>query len=127
MSANAIARHYAMLACGGELDGVRILSEEAVRRAASFQHRQPDLKLSGGYRRALGYFMGGDPLEGGTPAMGGLGAYGHPGFGGSIGFADPDLGLSFGLTKNLMVLGKKKPIKQIAYRAAELVRRSLAE
>ncbi len=126
MSARAIARHYAMYVGGGELDGVRVMLEEAARRAGTFDHREFDLKFDSAPRRALGYFMGGDPAEGGGMAMGGENAFGHPGYGGSLGFADPDLGLSFGLTKNLLITGGEDPLENTAYRVAQLIRDGLS-
>jgi hypothetical protein len=32
-------------------------------------------------------------------------AFGHPGFGGSIGFADPDIEMSFGFVCNVLTMG----------------------
>jgi CubicO group peptidase (beta-lactamase class C family) len=52
-------------------------------------------------RRALGYMLG-------TPnsTMGDrVTAFGHAGYGGSIGFADPEYGLTFALTKNRLAFG----------------------
>ena len=69
--------------------------------------------------------MGGDPAEGGGVRMGGVNAFGHPGYGGSIGFADPDLGLSFGPTKNLLITGEEDPLMNTAYRVAQLIRDGL--
>jgi CubicO group peptidase (beta-lactamase class C family) len=126
MSARAIARHYAMYIGGGELDGVRVMSEEAARRAGTFVSREFDLKFDGAPRRALGYFMGGELAEGGHVASGGENAFGHGGYGGSLGFADPDLGLSFGLTKNLLVTGDQDPTDVTQYRVAQLIRDSLS-
>ena len=50
-------------------------------------------------RKGLGYLLGDNGI-----AMGGRSnSFGHSGFGGSYGFADPDYGLSFALTKNRLV------------------------
>ncbi|NQW16723.1 MAG: beta-lactamase family protein [Chloroflexi bacterium] len=122
MSARAISRHYAMFIGGGELDGVRVMSEEAARRAGTFEHQEHDLKIGAAPRRALGYFMGGTLESGGHVASGGENAFGHGGYGGSLGFADPDFGLSFGLTKNLLITGETDPLRSTAYRVAQLIR-----
>ncbi len=102
MSARAIARHYAMLAGHGILDGTRILSPERVDTIRALQTDAYDIVLDARLRKGLGYFLGGDPDQGGDVCIGPSGAFGHPGNGGSLGFADPERKLAFGLTKNLM-------------------------
>jgi len=102
MSAAAIARHYALLAAGGELDGVRLMSPERVRVATELQVDETDVILQQPVRRALGYALGG-VAGGGMEALSGRpSAFGHSGLGGSLGFADPERNFSFGFTKNLM-------------------------
>ncbi|HZG66668.1 MAG TPA: serine hydrolase domain-containing protein [Herpetosiphonaceae bacterium] len=110
MNARAIARHYAMLAGYGMLDGVRILSPERI----------DIIRASRG--DWLGYMRGG---RGGVLAMGRSGgAFGHSGNGGSLGFADPERKLSFGLTKNLMKAADD-PAQETAYLVAETIRQHL--
>jgi CubicO group peptidase (beta-lactamase class C family) len=121
MSARAIARHYAMLACDGELGGVRILSPGRSARISALQVCQPDAMFGDRTRWGLGYALGGDPQEGGDPALGsGDLAFGHGGNGGSLGFADPVRRLSFGLTKNRM--SWPEPRRSSAYIVAEAIR-----
>lgn len=127
MSARAIARHYAMLAGHGQLDGVRILTPARVDLMRALQTDAPDEVLGGTIRKGLGYFLGGDETQGGNAPMGNTGGeFGHPGNGGSIGFADPERGLAFGLTKNYM---RALPAGQrgTAYLAAELIRSALGQ
>lgn len=123
MNARAIARHYAMLAGYGELDGVRILSPQRIDIIRTLQPQLPDILWEGGRsRRGLGYGLGGDPAEGGDLAMGMSGGeFGHGGNGGSLGFADPERNFAFGLTKNLMKLDLDAR-KATAYQVAELIR-----
>ena len=103
MNARAIARHYALLAGHGELDGVRLLSPARVDQMRTVQTADKDMVLEGPIRKGMGYFLGGDPAQGGNVAMGPVGGeFGHPGNGGSLGFADPERTLAFGLTKNFM-------------------------
>jgi len=125
MSARAIARHYAMLAQGGTLDGTTILAPERVETIRALQTDAHDFVLGSPNRKGLGYMLGGDPQQGGHLAMGrSAAAFGHGGYGGSLGFADPERGLSFGLTKTLMRLADE-PNTTTAYVVAELIRESL--
>jgi CubicO group peptidase (beta-lactamase class C family) len=118
MNARAIARHYAMLAGSGVLDGTRIFSEERVNVMRALQTNAPDEVYEASESKSLGYFLGGDIDHDWSRAMGSSGKeFGHPGMGGSIGFADPERRLSFGLTKNLM-----KSDFKTAYVIAEAIR-----
>jgi CubicO group peptidase (beta-lactamase class C family) len=125
MNARAIARHYAMLACGGALDGVRILAPERIDIIRAPRAIAWDEVFGGPKRVGLGYFLGGDPAEGASVAMGRTGGeFGHSGNGGSLGFADPARRLSFGLTKNLM-RAAPDPMQTAAYRVVEAIREHL--
>ncbi len=124
MSARAIARHYAMLAAHGTLDGVRLLSPERVDLIRALQTDAVDEVLQVPIRKGLGYFLGYDAAtDVGNLAMGKSGGeFGHPGNGGSLGFADPAGKLGFGLTKNLMKAAPD-PEKATAYLVAEEIRK----
>lgn len=124
MNARAIAKHYAMLANAGALNGVRILSPQQIDLARGCHGDRQDCVLDMRLRRGLGYCLGGTAEVFGDPRMGcGGGEFGHPGLGGSIGFADPERGLSFGLAKTL--LKATQPNASAAYSIAELIRREL--
>lgn len=124
MSARAIARHYAMLAGGGALGGVRLLSPERVDAARTCQTcGLPDVG-GGKVAMGLGYWLAGPPEDGRDAAMGPVGAFGHGGHGGSLGFADPSRRLGFGLAKNRLRFWPE-PAQATSYRVAELVRRHL--
>ena len=125
MNARAIARHYAMLAGFGELDGVRIISRERVEMMRTLQTDDLDLVADARIRKGMGYFLGGTAENGGAIAIGPSGKeFGHSGNGGSLGFADPERNFSFGLTKNLM---KAMPdaTKSTPYLVAEAIRQQL--
>ena len=103
MNARSEARFFAMLANGGELDGVRLLSEDRVR---TFNVRRPpaDYDLIHGvpHKGSIGGFH-----LAGSPGMGAAGnnphLFGHNGAGGAIGWADPDARLAVAITHNRMV------------------------
>ncbi len=99
MNARSLARLYAALACGGELDGVRVMSRERVALATQLQTDEVDAVLGVPVRRALGFFLG-DEL---SPMGSQPGVFGHPGSGGSIGFADPRQRFAFALMKTRLV------------------------
>jgi CubicO group peptidase (beta-lactamase class C family) len=95
MSARGLARHYAMLANWGELDGVRILPESRVRAGIELQTFEWDEVYKVRVRRSLGYRRGRDTGPLASPE-----AFGHVGGGGSFGYADPTRRLGIGFAKN---------------------------
>jgi CubicO group peptidase (beta-lactamase class C family) len=105
MSARAIARLFAMLANRGELDGVRLLSEDLV---LSFAEPRPDAESTDETLGApvmvggRGYWLGG-PSPYAYPIVGkGPRVLCSPGAGGSIAWADLDTGLSGAILHNMM-------------------------
>jgi CubicO group peptidase (beta-lactamase class C family) len=97
-SARGLARLYAPLALGGEAFGARVLSAEALGRAAREEERMKDIVTGRIESRSLGFML---PLPGG-PDPRPAGAFGHLGKGGSMGFAEPGRRLSFGFVANAM-------------------------
>ena len=93
-TARALARLYACLAAGGELDGVRLLSAEAVARATTEQNRGVGRVIPLSMRWRLGYHRA-FALGARSPR-----GFGHYGFGGSGAFGDPKRQLSVALTVN---------------------------
>ncbi len=98
--ARSLARMYAMLANGGELDGVRVVSSESIRRHSAQQWRGVDASLGAEKRYAIGYMLAGTDTETFGPNPD---SFGHPGMGGSLGFADPKHSVGFGYITNHMV------------------------
>ncbi|MEZ5238778.1 MAG: serine hydrolase domain-containing protein [Microthrixaceae bacterium] len=93
-TARSLARMYAMIAGGGELDGVRLLTEERVRIMGEVQRRGRDLVLVMPMDWRLGYhrvFTSRGPVPS---------AFGHFGFGGSGAWADPERDLSVAFVCN---------------------------
>ena len=102
-TARALARMYGALANGGQVDGVRLVSESRIPHMYRCMTDQPDRVIMGmPIRKGIGFFLGGK--------MGGIAgaqgprdsSFGHPGAGGSIAFADPEVGLSVAVTINKM-------------------------
>jgi CubicO group peptidase (beta-lactamase class C family) len=103
-TARSIARLYGALACGGEIDGVRVLSPASIERACAEQSYGPDAVLTIATRFGLGFMISQPGM--GLLSFGSSGrGFGHPGAGGSIGFADPAVGIGFGYTMNQMGQG----------------------
>jgi CubicO group peptidase (beta-lactamase class C family) len=109
-SALGLAKIYATLAQGGQLNGVRLLGPSTIEAALVEQSFGPDAVLPYATRFGLGYMLT-MPADRGV-LIGGLQrfgpnprAFGHPGAGGSVGFADPDAEIGFGYVMNQFVSG----------------------
>ena len=103
-NARSEARFFAMLANGGALDGVRLLSEERVRSFAAprphFADADPvffGMVVPIGW---AGFWLGGEHPPVAAPRN--PKALCHPGMGGSIGWADPERGLAVAFCHNRM-------------------------
>jgi CubicO group peptidase (beta-lactamase class C family) len=94
-SAPALARMYAAIANGGELDGLRYLSPDRVTQLSETQTRRRDYVLGIRPHWRLGYH----PAWLRTDEMPRR-SVGHYGFGGSGAWADPETGLSFAFVSN---------------------------
>lgn len=95
-TARALARIYGALACGGTLDGVRLLQPATIATAIVEQSAGLDAILSFPTRFGLGFMLTLPERPFGPNPR----AFGHPGRGGSIGFADLDGGIGFGYVVN---------------------------
>jgi len=94
-TARSLARMYGALSCWGEIDDVRILSQQTLRRAVRRQSGTGQLAvIPFDMRWRLGYH--GVFTSIGSPRN----AFGHFGFGGSGGWADPSRELAVGLIVN---------------------------
>jgi CubicO group peptidase (beta-lactamase class C family) len=88
-NAVAVARFYAGLEAGGELDGVRVLSPGVVKTMTAGEMTGPDLVFEDEVTWGLGVAVDSD-------------GYGMGGLGGSLGWADPQLGLAEAYVTRLM-------------------------
>ena len=94
-TARALAKMYAALAGGGEIDGVRLLSHRTLARATQLQNpTRRRMVIPFDMRWRLGYH--GITTTRGVPRH----AFGHFGFGGSGGWADPPRQLATALIVN---------------------------
>ena len=99
-SADGVARVFAALAGGGELDGVRVLRAETIDTATQEQPLVHGEGTAGEF--GLGYQL----LWKLKPDLGqGAHSFCHTGMGGSIGVADPDRRLGFAYVMNKMHSG----------------------
>jgi len=98
-NARSIARLYGALARGGELDGVRVLSPQAIARATEVQATGPDAVMGLPLHMALGWVVSSPEAPLGPNTR----AFGHGGAGGSLGFADLDARVGFGYAMNKMI------------------------
>jgi CubicO group peptidase (beta-lactamase class C family) len=121
-SARALARVYGSLASGGEVDGVRLLSPEAIDRARAEQVFSHDETLLFKTRRSLGFML---PVAEQGDARGEQ-SFGHAGMGGSLGYADPQSGIGFGYVMNQMWSGTLSKPDPRAHLLTKAVYESLA-
>ncbi|MEY2475712.1 MAG: hypothetical protein QOG87_1027 [Actinomycetota bacterium] len=94
-TARSLAKIYALMERGGELDGVRLLSESTLKQALEVQNDRADLVIFFPIRWRLGFMSGGGDF---SPAGPNPDAYGHAGFGGSLGMVDPAAEISVAIT-----------------------------
>ncbi len=110
-TARSLAKMYAPLAMGGELDGVRLVSQEVIRKASEVQTKRADrvtlypLHWKLGYHRTDAFLMD-------VPA-----AFGHFGLGGAGGWANPEHKLSFAFLHSgfpVTIIGQTRTVMMTA-------------
>jgi CubicO group peptidase (beta-lactamase class C family) len=107
-SAQALAKFYAMLASGGEMDGKVFFKNETLEWMSTRLTQGFDPVLQREMSFSAGFMM--DPLDGNgckiRSLLGpSLSAFGHAGAGGSLGFVDPEQRVGFGYVMNQMESG----------------------
>lgn len=101
-NARAVARIYAALACGGDLDGVHLLSPATIDRLRAESWFGTCAMTDRTFRYAHGFFLN----EANMSPMGtNPRTFGHPGAGGALGFADPENRIAFSYSPSLMCAG----------------------
>jgi len=100
-TARALASLYGALACGGEIEGIRIMTPEQIANCYHQESYGTDEVLMITTRFSTGFMLT-QPNDkwGPNPHT-----FGHPGAGGSLGFADPVANVGFGYTMNKMGSG----------------------
>ena len=95
-TANELSRFFEIFRCGGELDGVRVMEKETLRRALTEQSRlEIDLSLGFPTRFSYGLILGAKVLS--LYGRDTDKAFGHLGLINIMGWADPERGISGGL------------------------------
>lgn len=114
-SATSLAKFYAMLANGGELDGLRFFTAETISKLTTTLVSGPDHVFLFPTAFSAGFMK--DPNDATSRMFGpSTSAFGHPGAGGSHAFADPQNRLSFAYVMNQMeqqVLPNAKSVRLI--------------
>lgn len=116
-TARALARMYGALANEGVIDGVRLVSSSRIREMQWLVHEKFDVVTQSSGRMGIGFDLGGVKGHKFGPRST---AFGHSGAGGSQGYADPDIGLSIGVTLNKMEIPRDRTVE-----ICELIRNEL--
>jgi CubicO group peptidase (beta-lactamase class C family) len=106
-TARGVARFYAMLAAGGELEGRRVVAAKSVAQMTELQRAGTDLVFDFEARWALGVHSQSD------------GSFGMGGLGGHAGMANPAHGIAIGYVKNR--LGLDDPVDDVLVAVARCV------
>jgi CubicO group peptidase (beta-lactamase class C family) len=112
-TADGLARVYAALARGGELDGVQVLRPETIEAAVQEQVPSGGTNYDEMGPVGLGYQL----LWKMFPVVEYTKMFGHTGMGGAVGFADPFNRASFGWVMNKMHNGGVYHVQAAVYRA----------
>ncbi|MDA0366490.1 MAG: serine hydrolase, partial [Chloroflexi bacterium] len=96
-NARAVARLFGALACGGVIDGVRVLEPATIERANTIEADGEDIMLGRPTRFGLGFQL---TIPGVRPFGPNPRAFGHYGNGAVVGIADPDARASISFVCN---------------------------
>ena len=100
-SASSLAKFYAMLANGGELEGRRYFARETIAQMTTTLASGIDRILQIPTAFSAGFMKDAPDAQKRIFGPSSL-AFGHPGAGGSHAFADPENGISFAYVMNQM-------------------------
>jgi CubicO group peptidase (beta-lactamase class C family) len=111
-TSRSLAKMYAALSLGGELDGVRLLDQETIRQASEVQMKRPDRVVLYPLHWRLGYHRA-DAMLMDVPS-----AFGHFGMGGAGGWANPELKLAAAHVHNGFPLSPTGQMRTVMITAA---------
>ncbi len=111
-TADGLARVFAALARGGELDGVQMLRPETIEAAGQEQVPSGGTNYDEMHPVGLGYML----LWKMFPVVEYTKMFGHTGMGGSVGFADPFNRVGFGWVMNKLHAGGVYDVQAAIYR-----------
>jgi CubicO group peptidase (beta-lactamase class C family) len=94
-TARALARMYAAIANGGQIDDIQFLTRELVAGLSGPRSLRPDHNILLPQAFHLGYHT--------VPFRGVMPGFGHVGLGGSLGWADPATGMAFAFVHNRLL------------------------
>jgi CubicO group peptidase (beta-lactamase class C family) len=102
-NARSVARIHSAIACGGEVDGVRLMSEEGCRNIFEVQTDGEDLVLGTPVRFGMGFGINSEyqPISPNKNVC----YWGGGGWGGSLAVIDMDAKMSFAYVMNRMMAG----------------------
>ncbi len=113
-NARSVARLLSALACGGTLDGVRLVGAKTLAGAIEEQSHGRDLVLGVPLRWGLGFMLTSETLPlGPNPSC-----FGHGGWGGSLGIVDLDARVSWSYVMNKMSPGTLGDTRAVGLAAA---------
>lgn len=97
-NASSLAKMYA--ATVGDVDGVRLVTDETMRAMSTEAVNGPDRSLVADTRFGMGFMLENELVPLLSPS-----SFGHAGAGGSLGQADPESGVGYGYVMNQMLGG----------------------
>ena len=98
-TANELSRFFEIMRCGGELDGVRVIGTDTIRRALLQRaHLEVDLSLGFPTRFSYGLMLGARVLS--LYGLDTQHAFGHLGFTNMLAWADPERAISVAVLNN---------------------------
>ncbi|MEZ5156157.1 MAG: serine hydrolase domain-containing protein [Solirubrobacterales bacterium] len=98
-TANELSRFFEIMRCGGELDGVRVIETDTIRRALLQRaHLEVDLSLGFPTRFSYGLMLGARVLS--LYGLDTQHAFGHLGFTNMLAWADPERAISVAVLNN---------------------------
>jgi CubicO group peptidase (beta-lactamase class C family) len=100
-NARSVARIASAMACGGEIDGVRLMSQATIDKALEEQIRGTDLVMMMPVRYGLGFGLLGEMMPIGPNSR----TFFWGGWGGSLCIMDPDARVSYSYVMNKMYDG----------------------